>query len=430
MNSIKILSVVGARPNFMKIAPIILAINEHNLKSAHAKSGSSLPTIHHVLVHTGQHYDPMMSDAFFSDLNLPAPDVFLGVGSGSHAGQTAEIMKIFEGVILQERPDFIIVVGDVNSTLACALAASKISYDANGSRPWIAHVEAGLRSFDRSMPEEVNRILTDHISDLLFVTEESGIINLNNEGINEGKIYFVGNTMIDTLLIYENKAGKSSILKELDLLRFKFKMNTKRSTNIVSPFALVTLHRPSNVDNKDNFTNIIEALAEFSRSIDVVFPVHPRTQNKIKEFGLEDYFDFYFLKQSKEDKSISKSRGRILLLNPLGYIDFLSLMKNAKVVLTDSGGIQEETTCLGVPCVTIRENTERPVTVTQGTNILSGFDKQKIIDSVKLQMEKEYKKRVPELWDGKAAVRIIQNIVREGIRRKNDRNMNDPHFKN
>jgi len=420
MNRIKILSVVGARPNFMKIAPIISAINKHNLKSAHAISGWNLPTIHNVLVHTGQHYDRMMSDAFFSDLNIPTPDIFLGVGSGSHAEQTADIMKLFEGLLMEERPDFVIVVGDVNSTLACALAASKISYDSNGSRPWIAHVEAGLRSFDRSMPEEVNRVLTDHISDLLFVTEKSGIVNLTSEGISEGKIFFVGNTMIDTLLTYEKKTMDSVILKELGLLRFGDDMSTKKSQEFISPFALVTLHRPSNVDNIDNFKNIIEALAEFSSSLEVVFPVHPRTQNRIKEFGLEDYFDFDFLENSKKTKGFSKSRGRILLLPPLGYIDFLSLMKNAKVVITDSGGIQEETTCLKVPCVTIRENTERPVTVSHGTNIIAGIDKKNIIDSINKQMEKEFNNIIPELWDGKAAFRIIQNIVREGIRRGNE----------
>ena len=417
MNRIKILSVVGARPNFMKIAPIISAINEHNLKSAQEISGWKSPVIHHVLVHTGQHYDHMMSDAFFSDLNIPAPDVFLGVGSGSHAGQTDEIMKLFEEVVVQERPDFVIVVGDVNSTLGCALAASKISYDANGSRPWIAHVEAGLRSFDRSMPEEVNRILTDHIADLLFVTEESGIRNLINEGINREKIYFVGNTMIDTLLVYKNKTGKSVILRDLGLLESRDVRKKKQSGDSVSPFALVTLHRPSNVDNKENFTEIIEALKEFSSSLHIVFPVHPRTQNRIREFGLDDYFHFDFLNHPKGEKGQSKSGSRILLLNPLGYIDFLSLMQNAKVVLTDSGGIQEETTCLGVPCVTIRENTERPVTVTHGTNILAGHDKNKISESISLQMERVFEKKIPELWDGKAAVRIVDHIVREAIRR-------------
>ena len=419
MNRIKILSVVGARPNFMKIAPIISAINEHNRKSALSISGGNLPTIHNVLVHTGQHYDSMMSDAFFSDLNIPTPDIFLGVGSGTHAEQTAAIMKLFEELILKERPDFVIVVGDVNSTLACALAASKISYDSNGTRPRIAHVEAGLRSFDRMMPEEVNRVLTDHISDLLFVTEKSGIVNLAGEGISEDKIFFVGNTMIDTLLTYEKKTMDSVILRDLGLQRFLDDTVTNKLQEYISPFALVTLHRPSNVDNIDNFLNIIEILSEFSGTFDVVFPVHPRTQNRIREFGLEDYFDFDYLGNSKMSKEYSNPRGSILLVNPLGYIDFLCLMKNAKVVITDSGGIQEETTCLGVPCVTIRENTERPVTVSHGTNIIAGVNKDNIIDAINKQIGREINKRIPELWDGKAAFRIIENIVQVGIRRGN-----------
>lgn len=408
----KILSVVGARPNFMKIAPIISAIRDHNRSGLQPDSGRVSPAIQHVLVHTGQHYDKRMSEAFFSDLDLPDPDVFLGVGSGSHAVQTAEIMKKFEEVLLREKPDVVVVVGDVNSTLACSLVASKSSYDCNGSRPLVAHVEAGLRSFDRGMPEEVNRILTDHVSDMLFVSEASGITNLKNEGIDETKIFFVGNTMIDTLLANQEKSSTSPILNHLGLERSIGRNVGGNGRGSVSPFGLVTLHRPSNVDNRANFAKIIEALADFACEMDLIFPVHPRTQNRIREFGLQGHFDFSMLDLPASAQAGSGSGGRIRLTNPVGYIDFLCLMKNARVVVTDSGGIQEETTCLRVPCVTVRENTERPVTITQGTNVLAGVDKRKIIDAVNFQLGRKFTNGVPERWDGKTAARIVEIISR------------------
>jgi UDP-N-acetylglucosamine 2-epimerase (non-hydrolysing) len=384
----------------MKVAPIISEINKYNKKFSDT-SGD----IQHLLVHTGQHYDEIMSEVFFEQLSIPKPDFHLGVGSASHAEQTAKIMKLFEGIVLNEKPDLVIVAGDVNSTLACSLVASKISYDVNGGRPLIAHIEAGLRSFDRTMPEEVNRVLTDHISDLLFVTEESGLKNLKNEGISEDKIHFVGNTMIDTLLAFQEKANESKIL---EILRLK---NVKNQT---LPYALVTLHRPSNVDNEQTFMNIIEALQVISGYFPVILPAHPRTQKKIKEFGLEKHFNFPELELpgQKKNRANAKITGdRIHLTNPLSYLDFLCLMSNAWIVLTDSGGIQEETTCLGVPCITIRENTERPVTVTQGTNILAGVSKDKIIKAFEYQCKRKIKKSIPKFWDGKAAQRIIRIIV-------------------
>src|SRR5271157_398296 len=281
-SEMKIMSVVGARPNFMKVAPIIEAIKEHNtrlLRFPSADDGRPAPEpIQHVLVHTGQHYDQLMSDSFFADLKLPKPDVHLGVGSGSHAAQTAEIMRRFEEVLLREKPDLLIVVGDVNSTLACALVASKISYDAKGSRPLVAHVESGLRSFDRDMPEEINRILTDHVADLLFVTEESGLRNLREEGISSEKIHFVGNTMIDSLLAFKHKAEQSLILDKLGLRTVS---SQNGSTNGVARYALLTLHRPSNVDQRETLLNILEGLTELSSLCPLVFPAHPRTQKRI-----------------------------------------------------------------------------------------------------------------------------------------------------
>jgi UDP-N-acetylglucosamine 2-epimerase (non-hydrolysing) len=391
----KILSVVGARPNFMKIAPIILEIKKFNEQT----SGLSQP-IQHVLVHTGQHYDEVMSDLFFKDLNIPKPDVSLGVGSGFHAIQTAEIMKKFESVVLQEKPDIMIVVGDVNSTLACALVASKILYNSNGARPLIAHVEAGLRSFDRSMPEEINRIVTDHLSDFLFVTEESGIRNLKKEGIPEKRIYFVGNTMIDTLFSLQEKAKGTNILQELGL-------NVSNNKNAF-PYALLTFHRPSNVDDKEKFLEILESLRSILGRLMIIFPAHPRTQRRIEEFNLESYFEFI----AKYEAESFVSRDRITLIDPLGYLDFLCLMKNAAIILTDSGGIQEESTCLGISCITLRENTERPVTVSEGTNVIAGIEKDRIVKAVYDQLERKFKYHIPKYWDGKAATRILRVILR------------------
>jgi len=377
----KIILVVGARPNFMKIAPIIDAIKEYNRTSGRL--------LKYCLVHTGQHYDEKMSKLFFDDLAIPKPDIDLEVGSASHAEQTAEIIKRFEKVCLQEKPTHVLVVGDVNSTIACALVASKLNIK-------IIHVEAGLRSFDRSMPEEINRILTDAISDYLFITEKSAEENLLKEGVAKEKIFFVGNVMIDTLLKHLQKARESSILDRLGL----------RDGATCLPYGLLTLHRPSNVDDEKVFKNILEALIEIAKMIPVIFPVHPRTLGRIKEFKLEGHF---------AQCPVQKKRPAIYCVEPQGYLDFLSLTSNARIVLTDSGGIQEETTVLGVPCVTLRENTERPVTVTDGTNILTGTQKTDIVRaaaSILKDPDSPAQKKVPPLWDGKAAKRIVEVMAR------------------
>jgi UDP-N-acetylglucosamine 2-epimerase (non-hydrolysing) len=395
----KIMIIVGARPNFMKAAPIISAIRAHNagLAAGHAKTDR----VDTVLVHTGQHYDEAMSGAFFTDLSLPKPDIYLGVGSGSHAAQTAEIMRQFEGVVLAEKPDAVIVVGDVNSTVACALVASKIAFHVNGERPLIAHVEAGLRSFDRVMPEEINRVITDHLSDLLFITEESGIRNLQNEGIPLDSIHFVGNTMIDSLLASKEKAEQSSILNDLGLRD----NDTQANTTGVRRYALLTLHRPSNVDDRETLLTILQGLQELSSSCPILFPIHPRTRKRIAEFGLE-----HLLNAGNGTNRRVGSRD-IHILEPLGYLDFLCLMRHAALVVTDSGGIQEETTCLGVPCATVRNNTERPVTVTCGTNIIAGTTKEGIEQAVRHQLKGCPQAGIPQFWDGKAAGRIVDVLV-------------------
>ncbi|MHB8481166.1 MAG: non-hydrolyzing UDP-N-acetylglucosamine 2-epimerase [Nitrospiria bacterium] len=366
MNPIKILSVAGARPNFMKLAALVSAIDSHNKQQ-------KLPSIESMLVHTGQHYDEKLSEIFFRVLSIPEPDINLGVGSGSHAGQTAEIMRKFEPVLLDKKPDLVLVVGDVNSTIACALVASKLGMK-------VAHVEAGLRSYDRSMPEEINRVLTDAISDLLFTTEKSAEENLLKEGISKEKIFFVGNTMIDTLLKHKKSAENSPVLDQLGCRK--------------NEYAVLTLHRPSNVDQPDQFRKIFEAINEISEKISILFPVHPRTRKEMEREGI-------VLKKN------------VILCEPLGYLDFLKLLSDSRFVLTDSGGIQEETTALGVPCLTIRENTERPVTVTQGTNILAGINKEKIIgESLKILNGSTKRYTTPDLWDGKAADRIIEVIIK------------------
>src|SRR5215813_2459539 len=360
--ALKILSVVGARPNFMKVAAIHDAIKEFNQLSSRQE-------IQLVLVHTGQHYDANMSDFFFNDLELPKPDLFLGVGSASHSEQTAKIMERFEGVLLNEKPRIVIVVGDVNSTLACALVTKKTWCSTGGGGesyiPSLAHVEAGLRSFDRTMPEEINRIVTDSVSDYLFTTEESANQNLLHEGIAAEHIFFVGNVMIDTLLRYRSKAQESTILQDLQLA----------DEQGVKPYAILTLHRPTNVDDKQVFSAMLDAFLDISKRMPVIFPAHPRTLKRIQDENLGDYFVDHFV----QDPEPWDSRVRIRLVPPLGYLDFLHLMSNAKVMLTDSGGIQEETTILGVPCITLRENTERPVTLSHGTNVLVGADPTKII---------------------------------------------------
>jgi UDP-N-acetylglucosamine 2-epimerase (non-hydrolysing) len=407
----KVMSVVGARPNFMKVAPIIAAINSHNEKVSGGKGNQSSPElISHTLVHTGQHYDQRMSDSFFADLNLAMPDVHLGVGSGSHAAQTAEIMRKFEEVLVREKPDVIVVVGDVNSTLACALVASKISFDSNGARPLVAHVEAGLRSFDRSMPEEINRILTDQLADLLFVTEEDAIHNLIREAIPASKIHFTGNTMIDSLLACKEKAGASIILHRLGLCASG---NNNGSGESTIRYALLTLHRPANVDRRDAFLNILEGLEEAAKELPIIFPAHPRTQKRITEFGLDRRLDWRHMQHKGDGVGAPNGAAGVHITEPLGYLDFLWLMSNAALVVTDSGGIQEETTCLGVPCVTVRENTERPVTITVGTNILAGVCKDGIRAAIRRQLKSKTVGAVPELWDGKSAARILDVLNRE-----------------
>ncbi len=365
----KILSVVGARPNFIKIAPIISAIQYKNEQLRRSGTNSSIRS---VLVHTGQHYDQKMSETFFEDLELPDPDMYLGIGSGSHAVQTGLIMIEFEKVCLRERPDVIVVVGDVNSTLACALAGGKLGIP-------IAHVEAGLRSFDRAMPEELNRALTDHLADLLFTTEKSANENLIREGISRKRIFFVGNVMIDTLFSFLERARRRQNIKRLGLKK--------------GNYAILTLHRPGSVNADEILKRIISTLGVVQRDIRIVFPVHPRTKLKLKESCLESQL---------------KSFQNFFILDPLGYLDFINLMANARFVLTDSGGIQEETTSLGVPCITLRENTERPITVTDGTNILVGTDPEKLSKFCDDAINGRWKKgKIPELWDGNASRRIV-----------------------
>lgn len=390
---LKILTVVGARPNFMKAGPILKAIQKHNARGAK-------PQIRHLLVHTGQHYDALMSDRFFVDLKLPAPDVHLSVGSGSQAVQTALILERFEAVLSHELPHLVIVVGDVNSTLACALATAKLSVGSNCTRPLIAHVEAGLRSFDRAMPEEINRILTDHLADVLFVTEKSGLENLRREGIPAGKVFFVGNTMIDSLIAFKNRTDKSPVLTNLGL---REKGNKNGKPSFTKPYALMTLHRPSNVDEPRALRSILEGISPLSKQLQIIFPVHPRTRKRINEFRFGHFFQ----------PDVANNGTGIRLTDPLGYLDFLCLMKNARLVLTDSGGIQEETTCLGVPCVTLRDNTERPVTVQRGTNVIGGTCAASIRQAIKQQLERKSRGSIPQKWDGKASQRILPILLSE-----------------
>jgi UDP-N-acetylglucosamine 2-epimerase (non-hydrolysing) len=361
---LKIICVAGARPNFMKIAPIMEAFR-------------SRPDIRSFLVHTGQHYDEKMSDLFFRELGIPQPDVNLGVGSGSHAVQTAEVMKAFETVCLQEKPDAVLVVGDVNGTIACGLVAVKLGIK-------LIHVEAGLRSGDRSMPEEINRILTDSISDFLFCTEKSGVENLRREGVPVEKIHLVGNVMIDTLLKNRNKAEKSAILKELGL--------TPKG------YATMTLHRPGNVDDPAIFTGLLDAVEIIQRDMPIIFPIHPRTKKNILAFGLQE--------------RVARMTN-LRLVDPIGYLDFLKLNANAYVVLTDSGGLQEETTILKVPCITLRENTERPITCEIGSNQLVGVNPDAILGAYeKIKSGKLRAPQIPDFWDGKAAERIAEILTR------------------
>ena len=369
----RILSVVGARPNFMKVAPIHRAFQKR------------LEMFDHSIVHTGQHYDAAMSDAFFADLDMPVPSWFLGVGSGSHADQTARIMMGFEKVCSEAEPDYVIVVGDVNSTIACALTSVKL-----GIRT--AHVEAGLRSFDRTMPEEINRMATDAIVDDLFVTEPSGVENLSRENIEKSRIHLVGNTMIDSMH-YALRKLENSKTRELEKENSKTR-ELENSKLDGRPFALVTLHRPSNVDSKERLVMLLDVLSKISKNIDVVFPVHPRTRKNMQEWNLT-------------------AADRVHLIEPVGYVDFLSLMKQSKFALTDSGGIQEETTALGVPCITARTTTERPITTEIGSNILVDPEAEPILKAVADVLSGNVRKsRVPDLWDGNAGERIADIIQR------------------
>lgn len=363
MRPIRVICVVGARPNFIKMAPIVRALRGEGRFDV-------------TLVHSGQHYDERMSGLFFKQLGLPQPDVNLGVGGGSHAIQTARIMEAFEPVLLERHPDVVIVVGDVNSTLACSLVAVKLGVA-------VAHVEAGLRSFDRGMPEEINRILTDAISDLLFTTEESANDNLLKEGVDLSKIRFVGNVMIDTLQQSREAARASTICEMLGI-------SSKE-------YGVLTLHRPSNVDDQQTLTSLIEAAAHAAASLPVVFPCHPRTRVQIEK--LTTSIDF-----STEGPAL---RGSIRLIEPLGYLDFLKLTDDARIVLTDSGGLQEETTVLGVRCLTLREGTERPVTVSQGSNEIVGTSKANIVGAIDRALAEPLSSpSTPELWDGYASERI------------------------
>jgi UDP-N-acetylglucosamine 2-epimerase (non-hydrolysing) len=332
-----------------------------------------------ILVHTGQHYDENMSRLFFDELEIPRPDVNLEVGSGSHAQQTAEIMKRFEPVVLEHKPDYVLVVGDVNSTIACGLVAVKLGVK-------LIHVEAGLRSFDRRMPEEINRVLTDSISDLLFVTEQSGVDNLRAEGVDSDRVHLVGNVMIDTLMLNRRKAQASDILERLELKS--------------GGYCVITLHRPSNVDDLEHLGRIVAAFEVIEKDLKLVFPIHPRTRDNIKGTELE--------------KRVAAMKN-LILLEPVGYLDFLRLMSDAALVMTDSGGIQEETTILGVPCMTLRENTERPVTVSEGTNRLVELSTDSILSNYRDIMSKRdsFAARTPNLWDGKAAERIAEVILNE-----------------
>ena len=362
----KIVNVVGARPNLMKIAPLMAAY-------------AAAPEIEPLLVHTGQHYDANMSELFFRQLGIPEPDLNLGVGSASHAVQTAEIMRAFEPVVEQRRPDAVLVVGDVNSTIACGLVAVKLGIK-------LVHVEAGLRSFDREMPEEINRVLTDAISDLLFCTEQSGVDNLRREGIADAKIHLVGNVMIDTLLRHRQRAEQSRVLDALGVA--------------AGGYAVLTLHRPSNVDDPAVLTKLLDVLEVLIAEQPLIFPVHPRTRQKLEQFGLA---------------SRIAAQPALKLVDPIGYLDFLKLMAHARVVLTDSGGIQEETTILGVPCLTLRENTERPVTEEIGTNRIVGQQPDRILAAYREVLANGGAAgRTPPLWDGRAAERIV-GLLREAL---------------
>jgi UDP-N-acetylglucosamine 2-epimerase (non-hydrolysing) len=362
---VKIACIVGARPNLVKIAPLLREMTRH-------------PEIRPLLFHTGQHYDQMMSDIFFRQMGIPEPDLNLEVGSGTQASQTAEILKKIEPVLIEHQPDAVLVVGDVNSTVAASLAAVKLSIP-------VIHVEAGLRSFDRTMPEEINRVITDALADYLFVTEEDAIANLTREGRPRERIFLVGNVMIDALCQFLPIAKQSKIGQDLGLT----------DGNGLRQYAVLTLHRPSNVDSGSTLQNLLQAIEDVATKLPIIFPVHPRTRQRIEQLG------------SRDDK-------RIRMIPPVGYLDFLYLLNHARLVLTDSGGIQEETTALGVPCLTLRENTERPVTVSEGTNQIVGQDPLRIAQAAsEILSGKLRESRVPRYWDGKAAERIVNVLLQK-----------------
>lgn len=371
MNNLKMIIVAGARPNFMKIAPLMKRIVVHN-----AQSKPDRPRIEPLLVHTGQHYDTTMSEVFFRDLGIRRPDINLGVGSGTHAVQTARVLTRFETVCEQEKPDWVVVVGDVNSTLSCTLACAKM-----GIR--VAHVEAGLRSFDRAMPEEINRVVTDALADLLLTPSEDADANLAREGIAPARVKRVGNIMIDSLVQNLEAARRNGILARFDL-------EPRR-------FVYVTLHRPANVDARENLIAILAKMKKLSARLPVVFPVHPRTRKMMAEFGF-----------------VPRSGNRLHLLEPIGYHESLRLMENARLVLTDSGGLQEESTFFGTPCLTLRPNTERPITIILGSNRLTGIER--LTEDVELELSgPERKGQVPPLWDGHTADRVVDEILAAGM---------------
>lgn len=364
----RLLNVVGARPNFVKIAPLVREMNR-------------FPDIKSLLLHTGQHYDHLMSRVFFDDLGLPHPHIYLGVGAGTHAQQTAQIMLRFEEVLLRQPFDVIVVVGDVNSTLACSIVAAKLGIP-------VAHVEAGLRSFDRTMPEEINRLVTDALSDFLFTTCQDANDNLLREGVSPGKIFFVGNVMVDSLFAHIERAEQSTIRRCLAVSDGRY--------------AVLTLHRPSNVDDKETLAGILAALREIQQDIKIIFPAHPRTARRIDEFGLGD---------------VVRVMENLILIAPVGYLDFLNLLVHATLVLTDSGGLQEETTVLGIPCLTLRHNTERPITITIGTNTLVGTDPDRIVREARRVFAGKIRSgSIPTLWDGRAAERVVE-VLRQKVGR-------------
>ena len=373
----KVIQVVGARPNFMKVAPLHRAIK-------------NLPGWTSKIVHTGQHFDAKMSDIFFTQLELPKPDFFLGIGGGSHTEVTAKIMLAFEKIVEYEKPDLIIVVGDVTSTLACTLVAIKMGIP-------LAHVEAGLRSGDRTMPEEINRILTDSVANYLFVTEQSGLDHLKREGVPDEKVFFTGNVMIDSLVRYQEKAKSSTILEELGLQASNPENRREVSRLYETDYIVMTMHRPANVDTESGLKAILELIELSTAKTKVVFPIHPRTRSNMAKFGLEDT-----LTQNKN----------LILTEPLGYLEFIQLMTHSKAILTDSGGIQEETTYLGIPCLTFRDSTERPITVTMGTNqLLADLNPKITFAALEEILAGHHKKgQIPPLWDGHAAERIAENL--------------------